>query len=91
MFKKKYNPKPQGLQMKILGIFTVMFIYKQRPLEIKKKKKTGLNRKKKKRKKRYNMKVCEIICNKWWTQLSSRIIMSYSRSQGNTSPVQTDI
>lgn len=51
MFKKKYNPKPQGLQMKILGIFTVMFIYKQRPLEIKKNK-TGLNRKKKKKKKK---------------------------------------
>lgn len=52
MFKKKYNPKPQGLQMKILGIFTVMFIYKQRPLEIKKKNKTGLNRKKKKKEKK---------------------------------------
>lgn len=52
MFKKKYNPKPQGLQMKILGIFTVMFIYKQRPLEIKKKQKLDWTEKKKKEKKK---------------------------------------
>lgn len=52
MFKKKYNPKPQGLQMKILGIFTVMFIYKQRPLEIKKKKKNWIEQKKKKKEKK---------------------------------------
>lgn len=51
MFKKKYNPKPQGLQMKILGIFTVMFIYKQRPLEIKKKQNWIEQKKKKKEKK----------------------------------------
>lgn len=37
--------------MKILGIFTVMFIYKQRPLEIKKKQNWIEQKKKKKEKK----------------------------------------